>query len=124
MKNMLKKNVPAFALLAGMVALAPSSAHAQAAQPPKGDAAKGKARYAAVGCYQCHSYVGQGGVGPKIGPNPIPYPAFAKYIREPKGQMPPYTSKYLTDQDLADIYAYLQSVPKPPDWKTIPELKD
>ena len=112
-------------LLLGEVAMfSASSANAQAAAPPKGDAAKGKARYAAVGCYQCHSYVGQGGVGPKLAPNPLAYAGFLKYIREPKGQMPPYTNKYLTDQDVADIYAYLQSIPKPPDWKTLPELKD
>jgi mono/diheme cytochrome c family protein len=100
------------------------SAHAQASQPPKGDAAKGKARFAAVGCYQCHSYEGQGGAGARLAPNPIPFPAFQKYVREPKGQMPPYTNKYLTDEDLANIYAYLQSIPKPPDWKTLPQLKD
>jgi hypothetical protein len=27
----------------------------------------------------------------------------------------PYTSKVLSDQQLADIYAFLQTVPKPPD---------
>ena len=111
-------------LLAGAALLFAASAHAQAAAAPKGDAAKGKTRFAAVGCYQCHSYVGQGGVGPKLAPNPLAFAGFIKYIREPKGQMPPYTSKYLTDQDVADIYAYLQSIPKPPDWKTLPELKD
>jgi ubiquinol-cytochrome c reductase cytochrome c subunit len=100
------------------------AARAQNTQPPKEDAAKGKARYAEVGCYQCHGYVGQGGVGPRLAPNPLAYAAFLKYTREPKGQMPPYTSKYLTDQDMADIYAYLLTIPKPPDWKTLPELKD
>ena len=112
------------ALLAAAILMGSASAHAQAAQPPKGDAAKGKARFAAVGCYQCHSFVGQGGAGARLAPNPIPYPVFLKYIREPKGQMPPYTNKYLTDQDVADIYAYMQSIPTPPDWKTLPELKD
>ena len=120
----LKRNLLGTMLLAGALALAAASAHAQAAQAPKGDVAKGKARYAAVGCYQCHSYVGQGGVGPKLAPTPIAYAGFLKYIREPKGQMPPYTNKYLTDQDVANIYAYMLTIPKPPDWKTLPELKD
>ena len=30
--------------------------------------------------------------------------------------------KILSDDDLADIYAYLQSIPKPPDPKNIPAL--
>lgn len=111
-------------IAAAAFALGSVSAFAQAAQAPKGDAVKGKARYAEVGCYQCHSYVGQGGVGPKLAPNPISYAGFLKYTREPKGQMPPYTNKFLTDQDIADIYAYMLTIPKPPDWKTIPELKD
>jgi len=119
------KSLAAMAMLTAMALAGFSSAYAQgAAQPPQGDAAKGKARFAAVGCYQCHGFVGQGGAGARLAPNPIPYPAFQSYIRNPKGQMPPYTSKYLTDQDLADMYAYLQSTPKPPDWKTLPELKD
>ena len=36
--------------------------------------------------------------------------------------MPPYTEKVLATPDLVDIYAYLQSVPKAPDYKNIPLL--
>ena len=36
--------------------------------------------------------------------------------------MPPYSEKILSDGDLADIYAYLQSIPKPPDAASIPLL--
>jgi mono/diheme cytochrome c family protein len=36
--------------------------------------------------------------------------------------MPPYTEKVLSNDDLADIYAYLQSIPKPADYKSIPLL--
>jgi hypothetical protein len=35
------------------------------------------------------------------------------------GEMPPYTAKVVSDQDLADIYAFLQSLPRPPDPKSI-----
>jgi hypothetical protein len=38
--------------------------------------------------------------------------------------MPPYREAVLPNDDLADIYAYLQSVPAVPDYKTIPLLKD
>ena len=44
------------------------------------------------------------------------------YIRHPTGQMPPYTSKVISDSELADIYAYLKSQPTPPSGKSIPLL--
>jgi ubiquinol-cytochrome c reductase cytochrome c subunit len=95
--------------------------------PPSGDADKGKKIFAAVGCYQCHGYVGQGSStagGVRIAPTPIAYAAFTKYLREPTGEMPPYGPKILPDQQIADIYAYLQSVPRPPARNTITLLND
>ncbi|MBI4479093.1 MAG: cytochrome c [Acidobacteria bacterium] len=89
---------------------------------PAGNAANGKKLYNAIGCWQCHGYSGQGGAATKIAPNPISYPSFTKYIRAPKGQMPPYTTKVLSESDLGDIYAFLLTIPKPPDPKTIPLL--
>jgi len=105
--------IPLFvtALLAGG-----ALAQAQGAPPP-GDAANGKRVYMADGCYQCHGTVGQGSrpTGPHIAPNPLPYEAFAGQVRRPVNSMPPYTSVVLSDQDLADIYAYLVSIPPLPD---------
>jgi hypothetical protein len=37
--------------------------------------------------------------------------------------MPPYTTKVVTEQQAADIYAYLQSLPKPPAVENILLLK-
>jgi hypothetical protein len=37
--------------------------------------------------------------------------------------MPPYTDKVLKDSELADIHAYLKTVPKPLDPASIPLLK-
>jgi len=93
------------------------------ASPPAGNAAHGKQIYTTYGCYECHGYAGQGGAaGAKIAPDPISYSAFAKYIRAPLGEMPPYTAKVLSDSELADIYAFLLTIPKAPDPKTIPLL--
>jgi ubiquinol-cytochrome c reductase cytochrome c subunit len=80
---------------------------------PPGDAANGKRVYMADGCYQCHGTVGQGSrpTGPHLAPNPLPYEVFAGQVRRPVNAMPPYTSVVLSEQDLADIYAYLVSVP-------------
>jgi hypothetical protein len=44
------------------------------------------------------------------------------FVRTTSGTMPPYSAKILSDDDLSDIYAYLQSIPKPPDAKSIPLL--
>jgi ubiquinol-cytochrome c reductase cytochrome c subunit len=93
------------------------------AQAPSGNVQKGKKFYEDYGCYQCHGHLGQGGAaGARIAPHPIPFPAFSKYVRQPTGQMPPYTAKVASDQDLADIYAFLQTIPSPPPAKSIPLL--
>jgi mono/diheme cytochrome c family protein len=92
---------------------------------PLGNAENGKKIFAAYGCYQCHGYVAQGGAaGARLNPLPLSWPKFTKYLRHPSGQMPPYTANVVTDQELADIYAYLQSIPKPPDLKSIPILNN
>ena len=44
---------------------------------------------------------------------------FITQLRQPKAVMPPYTDKVLADKDISDIYAYVQTLPKPPDVKTI-----
>ena len=89
---------------------------------PTGNAQNGKKLFDADGRYQCHGYAAQGGVGPKLGPRPLSWTAFSRYVRQPTDQMPPYTAKVLPDQDLADIYAFLSSIPAPPAAKGIPIL--
>jgi mono/diheme cytochrome c family protein len=80
-----------------------------------GRAADGKHLYMAYGCYQCHGREAQGSssTGPRIGPNPVAFAAFARYVRQPSGQMPPYTSKVVSESELADIYAFVQALPQP-----------
>jgi ubiquinol-cytochrome c reductase cytochrome c subunit len=86
-------------------------------------AEKGRKVYMAVGCWGCHGTVGQGGVtGPKIGPDPLPLDTFVSYIRTTNRAMPPYREPVLSNSDIVDIHAYLQSVPKPADYKSIPLL--
>jgi mono/diheme cytochrome c family protein len=89
---------------------------------PKGDAQNGKKIFQTYGCYQCHGREAQGGVGPRLGPRPISFAAFSRYVRQPTDQMPPYTTKMVSDAQLADMYAFLQSIPAPPDAKNIPIL--
>jgi mono/diheme cytochrome c family protein len=106
------------------ITLGLAAALAQTAAPA-GDAKNGRKLFAADGCYQCHGYEAQGAAptGPRLGPKPIAYAQFQKYVRQPAGQMPPYTVKSIPDQDLVDIYAFLQSLPAPPAPDSIPALK-
>ena len=92
---------------------------------PAGDADNGRRLFAADGCYQCHGYEAQGSsaTGPRLGPRPIAFDQFTKYIRKPTGEMPLYTAKLVSDRDLADIYAFLQSRPQPPPVDSIPLLR-
>jgi len=96
-----------------------------AANAPRGDAPNGKTLFMKYGCYECHGREGHGSnaTGPRLNQNPITYPRFVAYIRKPSGEMPPYTAKVVNDQQAADLYAFLQSLPKPPAVDSIPLLK-
>ena len=85
-------------------------------------AEKGKAAYIQHGCWQCHGIQAQGGPGPKLAPDPIPIEAFTAFVRTTNRAMPPYSEAILPNDDLADIHAYLQTIPKPADYKSIPLL--
>jgi mono/diheme cytochrome c family protein len=88
---------------------------------PKGDPVKGKQLWFADGCSYCHGTVGQGGraAGPRVAQRPMPFAAFLNQVRQPAQEMPVYVEKVLSDQDVADVYAYIQALPPPPDLKTI-----
>ena len=109
--------------LAGLVAgvvLANGGALAASAE-------NGKIAYVKHGCWQCHGFVGQGSAitsgGTVIGPSRLSFEAFASFTRNTNRTMPPYREAILPDADLTDIYAYMQSIPKPPDPNSIPLLK-
>jgi len=90
------------------------------------DAAKGKVAFVKHGCWQCHGNEGQGSLitsnNKVLAPDPLPYEAFAAFVRSTNRAMPPYSEQVLPNEDLADIHAYLQSIPKGRDAKSIPLL--
>ncbi len=91
---------------------------------PEGNGQNGKRLFAAYYCAACHGTLGQGGAaGARIAPRPIAFAAFQKYLRQPTGQMAPYTRNVLSDRDLGDIYAFLLSVPSSSASKDIPLLR-
>ena len=107
------------------VALATFAMGSAAAQDaPRGDAKAGLATFQKYGCYSCHGIVGQGTLrdGPRLN-TAIGYAAVLQQLRTPRYEMPAYTAVQISDQQVADIFAYLASVPKGPDPKTIKQLQ-
>ncbi len=115
--------------LAVTLLAASSFVFAQGSAPP-GDAKAGAALFMREGCYECHGTVGQGsgrhGVGtygPMLAPKPLPYVAVLAQLRRPRNLMPAYSPAILSDQDAANIYAYLASIPAGKSAKDIPALR-
>ena len=111
-------------LIAMLVALSSLPLFAQA---PQGDAARGKALYMKNMCYTCHGTAGQGGdrgSGPRIAPNVFPWEAFTVAVRRPRDSMPRYPVDYVSDQELADIHAYLSTFKAGAKSEEIPLLKE
>ena len=109
------------------LALAVVIAHHAAAQPPaepRGDAASGAKLFVDRACWQCHGLAAQGGgiAGPRLAGRVQVWAAFSAYVRRPTEEMIPFTAKVLPDQELADIFAWLRSLPPPPAVESLPVL--
>jgi mono/diheme cytochrome c family protein len=105
-----------------------ASVAGQGAALADGDAQKGKVAFVKNGCWQCHDYNGQGSVatsnGKVIARTQLPVDAFISFVHTTNGAMPPFRPQVLSDADLTDIYAYLQSLPEPKAAKDIPLLNN
>ncbi|NCX06148.1 MAG: cytochrome c [Actinobacteria bacterium] len=78
-------------------------------------------------CYSCHGTQGQGGernAGPKIFPNPTPYVAFELQMRTPRNVMPRYSMQNINDEQLKDLYAYVENMQISPTVAKIPLLNN
>lgn len=111
-------------LFLAILALSPAAAQ-DAAKP---DSANGRAVYLADGCYECHGRVGEGGsmngAAPILAQTKLPYALFRNQVRNPINDMPAYPDTLLSDKDLNDIYAFLQSLPGRRPVKDIPILNN
>jgi mono/diheme cytochrome c family protein len=115
----------------GTAAQAPAPASPQAQpssqatpQATTGDAKRGKELFEKTyRCYACHGFDGQTG-SPRLVPMARTQEAFIAYVRKPATQgMPKFPA--VPEQDLADIYAYVRSIPAAaPPLDSIPLLKD
>jgi len=121
-RNQTVKSVTArkASIAARVVGLAGLAAGLLAGQAFAASAERGKGEFIKHGCWECHGEVGQGGqAGPKLAPDPIPWETLSTFVRTTSRNMPPFREEILSNDDLADIYAYLQSIPKGPDPKSI-----
>ena len=101
---------------------------ATAQTPDTGSALSGKALYNdKFMCYTCHGFSGQNGSGARLVPMKLAQAAFIAYVRNPAqpNRMPSFSTKVMSDAELADVYAYIKSLPNSaPDPTTLPLLKD
>ena len=117
-------------LLAAAISGAGPGTGASAAQDAgalEGDAERGAALFEDYTCYGCHGYTGETGRGPRLNPPRLRQGQFIGYLRNPPNprQMPPYRQADVSDQKLADIYAFLTSLPPAsPEAEDIPVLRD
>jgi mono/diheme cytochrome c family protein len=111
--------------LAATFAFAPG---ATAQEAPQGDAASGKRIFLKEACFTCHGRVGEGGAyngpAPILAHTALPFDAFKGQIRNPINDMPAFSSAVLSDKDIADIYAFVQTLPGPSSPKSIPILNN
>jgi ubiquinol-cytochrome c reductase cytochrome c subunit len=122
---MMKHIIPALAGFALSVAMAAAQEPSAPPSAPAGNADYGKTLFQQVGCYECHGLAGQGAqsTGPRLSRTALPFAGFLSQLRHPQSQMPPYEVAVLSDQDAADIYAYVRQMPVPRDPKGIPLLE-
>jgi mono/diheme cytochrome c family protein len=106
---------------AGLLGPAPLMAAERAAP----SAVRGWQLYTSVGCVHCHGSQGQGSTaGARLAPEPLPAAAIAQFIRATNTTMPAYSAQVLSDADVADIAAFLATVPAAKPVARIPALRD
>jgi mono/diheme cytochrome c family protein len=96
---------------------------AQGGAAPAGTVDAGRAVWATgnTSCRNCHGGEGEGAFAIALAGRKVPFQRFRDYVRTPKGRMPAYIESELTDQEIADLVAYFDSLPvaaKPSAWRT------
>ena len=92
----------------------------------QGNAKAGADHWMKYTCYGCHGFSGQNGPGMRLVPMKMTAENFTKMVRNPSApnRMPPYSEKNLTDAQVADIWAYLKTLPDAPPAKDIPPIQE
>ena len=77
---------------------------------PKGDAAAGKTAFASLPCVGCHGESAEGNVGPKLAGWSKGWEEFQTTVRNGQEEMPKFGTDVVSDQQLADVYAWFTSL--------------
>jgi len=103
---------------------------AQDGRPDRASRSNGEAVYMRVGCFTCHGTVGHGGAARALAPNTLPLEAFGSWVRRGSPDwsitrgMPAFPESIISDEELADIRAFLASLPPPKAVENIPALNE
>lgn len=85
--------------------------------PAAGNAQAGQAWWETASlsfCSRCHGIKGEGGFGPDLAGRLLSVDQYNRAIRRPWGIMPAYTEQQMSDQDIANLNAYLTGLPRVP----------
>ena len=108
------------------IALVVSGALAPETRAQTGDPEAG-ARASDAMCDNCHGPDAEGGFGPDLaGGRSLTLDQFPRAIRRPWGVMPTLNEDQLSDQGVADVYAFVGTKPRVPEpgewhWRRAPE---
>lgn len=94
-------------------------AYLQSLQPPgphpeiiadQPDSATGEALYHYFGCFGCHGDQAKGGFGPSLAATQLSLDELHDRVRRSSARMPAFNPERISDEELAHIYAFLQSL--------------
>ena len=78
-----------------------------------GDAERGQQVFFQNGCNVCHGDTGEGGIGPTLAETSLSVDQVINQYRTPRGIMPAFSADAIPDQSVADVHAWLQTLPLP-----------
>lgn len=78
---------------------------------PAADPHRGAQRFTALPCAGCHGATAQGQFGPPLAGTALTLDEVRNQVRHPRDQMPAFAPDTVSDRDVADIYAWLQTLP-------------
>ena len=85
-----------------------------------GNPVRGQELFFSLGCNVCHGDRGEGLVGPTIARTVVPLDRVIEQYRQPFEAMTAFPPEEVSDEEIADIFAWLQTVERPPDDLVIP----
>ena len=75
---------------------------------------RGEAIFKRLGCNACHGQKGEGSIGPTLAQSQLELSRFISQLQDPYGSiMPKFAPDQVSDDEIGDIYAFVQSLPMP-----------